>query len=116
MSPRAWRHRIEDILQAIRKIREYTRDLTSKDLANDDKTVDAVVRNFIVIGEAARHVPEEISTRHPSIPWRLMADMCNFAVHEYFGVSLTTIWECVQHDLPPLEPLLEDLLQKEVGE
>jgi uncharacterized protein with HEPN domain len=52
------------------------------DFQKDEKTIDAVIRNFIVIGEAARHVPDDISVKYPNIPWQVMGDMRNFAVHE----------------------------------
>ena len=73
-----------------------------QDFHSDSKTTDAVIRNLIVIGEAARHIPPEVVPAHPEIPWRLMRDMRNFAVHEYWGVELQTVWETIQKDLPPL--------------
>ena len=76
--------------------------------------MDAVIRNFIVIGEAARSVPKEITDKYPGVPWRLMGDMRNFAIHEYWGVELQTIWETIKKDLPPLIPLL-DFVRKEGG-
>ena len=66
------------------------------------KTIDAVIRNFTIIGEAARHIPDEIVQSHPEIPWREMADLRNTIVHEYFGVSEKIIWETIQTDLPGL--------------
>ena len=110
MSPRLWYHRIADILEAIDKIYRYVTGMDFTDFERDDKTVDAVIRNFIVIGEAARRIPEPITGQFPSIPWRLMGDMRNFAVHEYWGVELSTIWETIHHDLPPLVSLLSPLL------
>ena len=102
MSPREWSHRLEDTLDAIARIIEYTRGMSFKEFADDNRTVDAVLRNFIVIGEASRGIPNEIRTRYPAVPWRLMGDMRNFAVHEYWGVDLRTIWATALNDLPPL--------------
>jgi uncharacterized protein with HEPN domain len=76
--------------------------------------VDAVIRNFIIIGEAATHVPEEVVSAHPEIPWRDMRDMRNFVVHEYFGISDKIIWDTVQNNLPPLINLLKPLLEPQV--
>lgn len=59
------------------------------------KSVDAVIRNFIVIGEAARNVSEGVAARHPSNPWRLMGNMRSFAVHDYWGVELCTVCEAI---------------------
>ncbi|UCF82816.1 MAG: DUF86 domain-containing protein, partial [Desulfobacteraceae bacterium] len=57
--------------------------------------VDAVIRNLTVIGEAAGHVPDDIVSAYPDIPWRDMRDMRNFVVHEYFGISDKIIWDTV---------------------
>jgi uncharacterized protein with HEPN domain len=77
----------------------------------DRRTVDAVARNLIIIGEAAGHVPEEVCKRAPEVPWIDMRAMRNFIVHEYFGVSEQVIWDTVREDLPsiidPLRRLLE---------
>ena len=114
MSLRLWEHRVADIVDAIGKIQAYVEGMSFRQFQSDPKTVDAVIRNFIVIGEAARSVPAEISEKRPNIPWRLMGDMRNFAIHEYWGVELRTIWETIKKDLPPLIPLLE-IVQKECG-
>ena len=111
--PRLWYHRITDILEAIHKIHAYLETLDFQAFQQDTKTIDAVIRNFIVIGEAARHIPLHITDQYPLIPWRLMGDMRNFAVHEYWGVELQTIWMTIQDDLPSLVPLLSRLLAEQ---
>jgi len=73
--------------------------------------VDAVLRNLTVIGEAARHVPDEVVATHPDLPWSEMRDMRNIVVHEYFGVDPAIIWRTIREDLPPLVPQLESLLR-----
>jgi uncharacterized protein with HEPN domain len=116
MSPRLWEHRVVDILEAIRKIQTYVEGVSFGDFQSDPKTVDAVIRNFIVIGEAAGSVPKEITDKHPRVPWRLMGDMRNFAIHEYWGVELQTIWETIKKDLPPLIPLRDNVLKEGDGD
>jgi len=64
--------------------------------------LDTVVRNFIIIGEAASHLSEDFITRHSGFPWRERRDMRNIAVHEYFGVDNMIVWETLQKNLPPL--------------
>jgi uncharacterized protein with HEPN domain len=113
MPPRDWRTRIEDMLDAIAKIAEYTNGMTLESFASDNRTVDAVVRNFTIIGEAARHVPWEIESRYPDLPWADMRDMRNVVVHEYFGVNLKILWETSQLNIPPLGPRLRDILTRE---
>jgi uncharacterized protein with HEPN domain len=110
MPRRDWELRIKDILDAVRAVQTYTEGMKYEAFVNDRKTVDAVIRNLIVIGEAATRLPDDFTRTHPDIPWRDMADMRNFVVHEYFGISHKIIWDTVQKDLPPLIPVLEELL------
>jgi len=111
MPHRRWDIRIRDILSAIAKIEEYTKGLDFISFKNDTRTVDAVIRNLEIIGEAARHVPEDISEKHQDIPWRDMGDMRNLLSHEYFGVNEKLVWNTVKKDLPALIAPLETLLQ-----
>jgi uncharacterized protein with HEPN domain len=108
---RGWKLRISDILDAISAIQEYTAGMDLKRFTEDRKTVDAVVRNFTIIGEAAIRIPEKIINENPEIPWRDMSDMRNIVVHEYFGVSDKILWETIQSDLPPLVPVLQELFE-----
>lgn len=104
MPPREWRIRIEDIVEATIAIGEYVRGLSSEQFAEDRKTIDAVVRNLEVIGEAARHVPGDVRERFPEVPWADMADMRNVLIHEYFGVDLPILWKTVSIDLTAIFP------------
>ena len=105
--------RIEDILEAIAKIQRYTRGLTFETFEADDRTVDAVVRNFIIIGEAARNLSPEFAARHPAIPWPQMRGLRNIAIHEYARVNNRVIWETVTTHLPPIVPLLRAILDQQ---
>jgi uncharacterized protein with HEPN domain len=109
---RDWKFRIQDILDAVRAVCEYTQGMDFKSFIEDRKTVDAVVRNLIIIGEASIQVPEEICERHPEVPWYEMRGMRNFIVHEYFKASDKIIWDTVQVDLPLLPTLLENILEE----
>jgi uncharacterized protein with HEPN domain len=66
---REWRFRLEDILESVGWIQRYTAGLTYDEFRLDRRTVDAAIRNFQVIGEAARHVPPEVEARYPQVPW-----------------------------------------------
>ena len=106
MPPRNWAVRIQDILDAIAKIRRYVSDVDFDTFENDEEIMDAVIHNLAVIGEAARHIPAEIAGRHSDIPWRQMVDLRNFSVHAYWNLRPSVIWDTIQNDLPPLvEPL-----------
>ena len=107
---RNWLFRINDILDAVSAVETYVTGMTYEDFVADRKTVDAVVRNLIIIGEASVHIPGEICTAHAEIPWKDMSAMRNFVVHEYFGVSDRILWDTVQIDLPPLVPVLKEIV------
>ena len=112
MSPeRNWRMRVEDILACIEKIKEYTQGMTYDQFCADGKTVDAVIRNLEIIGEAAGFIPLEIQEKHPELAWLEMRGMRNIMAHEYFGVSLPIIWRAIEQDLSPLQDGLNKLLK-----
>jgi uncharacterized protein with HEPN domain len=87
--------------------------LTYDQFCLDRRTVDAVVRNFEVIGEAARHIPPRVEARHLQVPWHQMRTMRNELIHNYPGVDTAIVWDAVQTDLPPLVTLLA-VLEDEV--
>lgn len=93
---------IEDIIQSIHIIQEYLEGKTELDFETSLLLQDAVYRRFEIIGEAATKVSQEFKEAHPEIEWRLMKMMRNKLIHEYFGISATTIFATVQEDLPQL--------------
>jgi len=103
--------RVEDILACIEKIKLYTHEMTNEQFAADSKTVDAVIRNLEIIGEAAGFIPLEIQEQHPELAWLEMRGMRNIMAHEYFGVSLPIIWRAIEQDLDPLAEGLSKLLR-----
>lgn len=110
MSPRNWPDRIRDILDAIAEIQKFIQGVDFASFRDDDKLVRAVEMNFIIIGEAASQIPEEIEEQYPAIPWHLMRAMRNRIVHVYFQIDEKLMWDTIQQDLPPLVPLLIKLL------
>lgn len=110
MSPRGWQDRIQDILDAISEIQSFTEGMDYETFKDDDKSIRAVEMNFIIIGEAANQIPNEIEEKYPSIPWTLMRAMRNRIVHIYFNVDEKLMWDTVQNDLPPLIVDLEKLI------
>jgi uncharacterized protein with HEPN domain len=108
-----WKTRVRHIPESIEKIRTYTRKMNSATFCSNSLVVDAVLRNFTIIGEAARNVPPEVTAAHPELPWRSMQDMRNVLVHDYPGVDLIVVWQTIQNDLPPLLPLLRRILEQD---
>jgi uncharacterized protein with HEPN domain len=113
MAERDWTMRIEDILEAIDDITRFTEGMTFDTFAADRRTILAVNYSFAVIGEAAGNVPAEVVARHPAVPWSHMRRMRNVLIHDYPGVNLTIVWETARDDLPPLVPMLREILERE---
>ena len=107
---RDWRFRVRDILAALRAIARYTDGMTMGEFVGDARTMDAVIRNLMTMGESIRWIPEPILDAHPDVPWRTLRGMRNVVVHEYFGVDPAILWETVRGDLPPVEADLETVL------
>ena len=76
----------------------------------DEKTVDAVVRNLEIIGEASRQLPEEFKSQYPDIPWNKMAGLRNRIVHDYVGIDQEIVWHIIQNELVALRSDIELLL------
>lgn len=110
MPPRDWKLRLRDILDSIAAIRQYTMEMDFEAFQADRKTVDAVVCNITVIGEAAGSVPVEVRDAHREVPWKLMRDFRNVVVHAYFGIDRKIVWDTVQNDLPPLVLMLQRII------
>jgi len=73
---------------------------------------DAVIRNLEIIGEAARHLSEDLRARHPEIPWMRIAGLRDVLIHEYFGVRMDRVWRVVEHRLTELKRLVESMLSE----
>ncbi|MFH1380290.1 MAG: DUF86 domain-containing protein [bacterium] len=102
---------IEDILQAMQKIEEYTKDLTYEAFIHNKMVADAVIRNIEIIGEAAKNIPEEVKAQYPTIPWKRMIGLRNITIHEYFGVDEEIIWEIITRNLPETKPSIQAILK-----
>jgi len=107
MPYRSGAFRIDDIIEAIDKIGRYVHGLGFEEWQKDEKTIDAVIRNIEIIGEAASHLPLEIQEQYQDIPWVMMKGIRNILAHEYFGIDLKIIWKTVKEDLPTLKKLLK---------
>jgi uncharacterized protein with HEPN domain len=98
---------IQDVFDAIDKINGYVSGATNeKELKNDRKTYDAVMMNFIIIGEAVKNVYEEVRKNHPNVEWREIMAMRNILVHEYWGINEGVVWNTVKKDLPKLKEIV----------
>jgi uncharacterized protein with HEPN domain len=106
---------LHDIKEAVEKIEIFTRDLASEDFVQDIKTVDAVIRNLEIIGEASKHIPKKMKERYSDVDWKAIIGMRNIVVHEYFGVNLEILWKTVRSRLPELRTRIEEILREAEG-
>lgn len=104
---------LEDMSQAMSRIGEYIYGLSFGEFKHDYKTVDAVIRNFEIIGEAARNLPVEIKEKYPEVPWSEMYLLRNKVSHEYFGVDYEIIWDVASNYLPENLLQIEEILKVE---
>ena len=102
---------LEDILLSINRIAEYIDSYTLSDFKKDYKTVDAVIRNFEIIGEASKNLPEEIKEQYPAVPWAEMYLLRNKVSHEYFGIDYEIIWDIAKNYLPENKIQIESILK-----
>ena len=94
---------LQDILESIQLIEEYTQALAEEEFYKNLLTQDAVVRRLEIMGEAAKHIDEDFRNKYPDVPWVEIAGMRDVLIHEYFGVKLERVWSIVKKDLPDLK-------------
>ena len=106
---RGWRFYLDDMIDFGGKVLTYTDGLDQAGFVASGLSYDATLRNLELIGEAASHIPDEVRTAHPEIPWRRIIATRNRLIHGYLGIDNDTLWSIIQDDVPELLPLLKAL-------
>ena len=109
--PRDFEVYLQDILEAIGKVNAYTAGMSRAELEGDPKTVDAVLRNLEVIGEAAKAIPELVRDAHPEIEWRKIGGLRDILIHHYFGINMDIVWDILQNQLDELGEKVRQMLR-----
>ena len=104
---------IEDMLTSMQRIEEYIGEMEFRDFNMNYLIVDAIIRNFEIIGEASKNITPEIKDKYPEIPWKKMYGLRNLIGHEYFGIDYEMIWEISKNNLPQNSIDLKNILEKE---
>ena len=110
MSKRYWKLRVEDIIICTERINIYVDNMNYEDFTSDQKTIDAVVRNLEIIGEASKNIPTEIIRKFDNINWEGIIGLRNRIAHVYFGLDLKIIWRITQDEVPILQKQMTEIL------
>jgi uncharacterized protein with HEPN domain len=101
---------LNDIIESGEKILLYTQGLHYEQFLADDKTVDAVIRNFEIIGEAANRLPDDFKERHHEVDWYRVRGFRNRIVHHYFGIDYSILWQIKETFLPETLSTIKQLV------
>lgn len=104
---------LEDMLESALKIKRYTKGLNFEAFIEDEKSIDAVVRNFEIIGEAANKISEDFRILNPLIEWDRMRGFRNRIIHDYFGIDYEIVWEIIEKDIDHLIKQIEFLVSQQ---
>lgn len=94
---------INDILEAIQLIEEFTKGYSKEKFINDKLHLSAVVRQLEIIGEAVKHLTSQFRQKYPDTEWKDIAGMRDVLIHAYFGVNAERVWNVVKGELPVLK-------------
>ena len=108
--PRDYKIYLEDMREAGDKIRRYAAGHSLNSFSADEKTVDAVVRNLEILGEAAKRIPEDVRLANPQVDWYRISGLRDILIHQYFGIDLVIVWDVVENKLPILLQQLDQIL------
>jgi uncharacterized protein with HEPN domain len=93
---------INDIIDSIQKILEYSQDLTEDEFLASSQIQDAIIRRLEIMGEAVKHIPQTLRKKYPEVPWKNIVGMRDVLIHAYFGVNLKRTWKVVKEDIHSL--------------
>ncbi len=113
MKNRDLRDYLQDILDAIGDIEDFTENLTYEQFIKDWNMLNAVVRSIEVIGEASKQLPDALKAKYNTLPWREITGMRDKLIHAYFGMDTETIWQTVQENIPPLKQTIQKILKNQ---
>lgn len=100
---------IDHILDCIRKIQKFSKNLSLEQFAENELVQDAIIRNIEIIGEAAKKISTDTKKIYCDIPWKEITGMRDKLIHDYLGVDTKVVWETIKKDIPDLKRLLKEI-------
>lgn len=109
---RDWRMYLDDIVVACAKVQKYADGMSRREFDADDRTKDAVIRNLEIIGEAAKHVPDDIRNALSEVDWHKIRAFRNILAHAYFGIDSDVLWDVVTVKVPELHAAIHNWIDR----
>ena len=103
---------LKDIIDAMEAVEKFIEGMDFPAFQSDDLISSAVIRKFEIIGEAAKHIPDDMRIKYPRIPWREMAGMRDRLIHFYFGIKYDLVWHTIKDIIPNVKPLLKEIIDE----
>ena len=101
---------LRDIMDWMEHAQSFVVDIDRREFVDDLKTRSAVERAVEIIGEASKHIPDDIRRQFPDVPWQSMAGMRDRVSHAYFGIDYDILWQTVTEEIPPLLQRLKEIV------
>ena len=102
---------LQDIFESINYIQRFLEGVSEDEFYKNVEKQDAVLRRLEIIGEAVKHLPDEIRNDHPDVPWRQIAGMRDIIIHEYFGITPEMVWVVATEDILDLKTKVEEIIE-----
>lgn len=109
MSEKNWKLRLDHILECIHKIERYLDGISKEQFYENEVLMDAIERNFEIIGEASKHIPNDIKSKNQEVDWQNIYGMRNILAHGYDIISPDILWDTAQEELPPLKEVISKI-------
>jgi len=102
-----------DMFLSCQKILKYTEGMVFEEFENDSRTIDAVVRNIEILGEAVKNISRQFKEKYPEVDWSIIARTRDKLIHFYFGIDIVILWKIVKFNIPVLFKKLENIIKNE---